>query len=96
MATRISVKFKKQVIYFHTMIYTNTLSVLILHHNLNGIGNNNLCSIQEIMHTSELAAEKYKKVCEDFPNLAILTNSATPGEVQLTFGHAAVGNKFLG
>ena len=33
--------------------------------------------------------------CNDFPNLAILTKSATPGEVQLKFVHAIVGNKSL-
>ena len=48
------------------------------------------------MRVSDLESKKYKKVCKDFPNLAILTKSATPGEVQLTFGHATVGNKSLG
>ena len=48
------------------------------------------------MRASKPDAKKYKKVCEDLPNLAILTKSATPSEVQLTLGHAAVGNKFLG
>ena len=42
------------------------------------------------------AAENYKKVCKDLPNLAILTKSAMLGEVQLTFGHAIVRNKPLG
>ena len=48
------------------------------------------------MCASKPAVEKFKRVCEDFPNLAILTKSATPGEIQLTFGHSAVGNKSLG
>ena len=48
------------------------------------------------MCASEMTAEKYKKVCEDFLNLAILTKSATPGKFRLTFGHATVGNKSLG
>ena len=48
------------------------------------------------MRASELAAKKYKKVCEDLPNLAVLTRSATPNKVQLTFSHATVGNKSLG
>ena len=78
------------------MISTNTLSVFILHHNLNRLGNNNLRSIQDFMRASEPDAKKYKRVCEDFPNLTILTKSAIPGEIQLTFGHAAVGNKSLG
>ena len=78
------------------MIYTNALSVFILHHHLNRLRNNNLYSFQNVLRASETAAEKYKRVCEDLPNLAILTKSATLGKVQLTFGHTAVGNKPLG
>ena len=78
------------------MISTNALSVFILHHHLNGLGKKNLRSIQDVMCASEPADEKYKRVCKDFPNLAIRTKSAMPGEVQLTFGHVAVGNKSLG
>ena len=48
------------------------------------------------MRASKPDADKFKNVCEDFPNLAILTKSSTPGEIQLTFGHAAVENKSLG
>ena len=48
------------------------------------------------MRASKPAAKKYKRVCEYFPNIAILTKSATPGEIQLTFGHTAFGNKSLG
>ena len=78
------------------MISTNALSIFILHHHRNGISNKNLFSIQEIMRASDPASKKYKKVCKDFPNLAILTKSATPGKVQLTFGHANVGEMSLG
>ena len=78
------------------MISTNALSVFLLHHHLNGIGNKNKRSVQEVMCARELAADKFKKFCEDFPNLAILTKSSTPGEIQFTFGHTAVGNKSLG
>ena len=78
------------------MISTNTLSVFLLHHHLNGLGKENLCSVQEVMRASEPASDKFKNVCEDFPNLAILTKSSTPGEIQLTFGHAVIGNKSLG
>ena len=77
------------------MLSTNTLSVFILHHHQNGICNKNLSLIQDIMRASEPAANKYKKVCDDFPNLAILTKSATPGEFQLMFAHTSVGNKYL-
>ena len=78
------------------MISTNALSVFLLHHHLNRLGNKNLRLFQEVMHASDPAADKLKKFCEDFPNLAILTKISTPGEIQLTFGHSAVGNKSLG
>ena len=77
------------------MIYSNTLSTFIIHHDLNGLCNKNLRLIQDIMRTSEPAGDKFKHKCGNFPNLAILTKSATPGDVQLTFVHASVGNKYL-
>ena len=52
--------------------------------------------VQEVMHASEPAADKFKNVCEDFPNLAILTKSSAPVEIQLTFGNEVVGNNPLG
>ena len=78
------------------MISTNTLSMFLLHHHLKRLRNKKLRSIQDVMPASEPAAEKYKRVCKDFPNLDILTKIATPGEIQLMLGHADVGNKSLG
>ena len=75
------------------MLSTNYSSVFIIHNHQNRICNNNLRLIQDIMCAIEPAAEKYKKVCDDFPDLSILTESATLGESQLTFVHASVGNK---
>ena len=90
-------KIKEQITFVdYIIIYTNALSVSLLHHHLNGLGNENLCSVQEVMRASKQATDKYKNVCEDFPNLGILTKSSTPGEIQLTFGHAAVGSKSPG
>ena len=60
------------------MIYSNTLSVFLLQYPLNVLGNENLLSVQEVMRASEPAADKYKNVCKDFPNLGILTKSSTP------------------
>ena len=77
------------------MISTNALSVFLLHHHLNRLRNENLRLFQEVMRASKTAAEKFKNICEDFPNLTILTTSSTPGEIQLTFGHAAIWNKSL-
>ena len=48
------------------------------------------------MRASKTAAKRYKKVCDDFPNIAILAKSATRGEFQLTFAHVTVGNKSFG
>ena len=78
------------------MISSHTLSAFLLDRPLNGLGNANLRSVQEAMRASVPATEKFKNVCEDFPKPAILTKSSTPGEVQLTFGHLTVRNKFLG
>ena len=62
------------------MISANALSVFLLHHHLNGLGNENLHSVQEVMRASEPAADKFKNFCEDFLNLAILTKSSTRGK----------------
>ena len=78
------------------MISSHALSAFLLHYPRNGLGNANLRSVQEAMRASEPATEKYKNVCEDFPNIGIRTKSSTPGEVQLTFGHLTVGDKSLG
>ena len=78
------------------MISTNALSVFILHHNFNRLRNKNLCSFQDVVRASNPATKKYKRVCEDFPNLVIITKSATPGAIQLTFVHASVVNNSLG
>ena len=48
------------------------------------------------MHTSEPTNEKFKCVCEDLPNMVILTRSTTPREEKMTFMHASVGNKSPG
>ena len=48
------------------------------------------------MRASKLAAKKYKRVYEYFPNLAILTKSAILVEIQVIYGHASVGDKPLG
>ena len=78
------------------MIFTNTISVFILQHHINGPNKKNILSVKYVMRASKAAAKKYKRVCEYFPNIAILTKSATPGKIQLTFGHVSVGNKSLG
>ena len=78
------------------MISSHALSAFLLDHPLNGLGNLNLQSVQEVIRASKPATEKFKDICTDFLNLAILTKSSTPGEIQLTFGHSMVGHKSLG
>ena len=73
-----------------------TLYTFIIHHDINGLCDKNLRSIQYLMRTSEPAGEKFKHICKNFPNLAILTKSATLGNVQLTLVHASVGKTPLG
>ena len=45
---------------------------------------------------SEPDINNYKRVCDNCPNIVILTKGAMQGEVQLTFVHMYVGNKSLG
>ena len=89
-------KIQTQIIYANKMLSTNALSIFILHHHQNGICNKNLRSIQDIISASEPSAKKYKKVCNDLPNIDILTKSATSGGVQLMNAHTTAGNKYLG
>ena len=63
------------------MISSNTLDVCLRNHPLNGLGNENPCFVQEVLRANDPAEDKYKNVCEDFPNLGILTKSSTPGEI---------------
>ena len=78
------------------MIFTNTLSILLLENDHNGVYNRNLHSIQELMRLDKSTSAKFKHVYAYFPNLAILTNSNIPGEIQVNFGHTYVDNKPLG
>ena len=77
------------------MISSHALSAFLRDHPLNGLINSNIRSKQQVIRASKPATEKFKDICNDFPNLAILTKSSTPGEVQLTLGHSTVENKSL-
>ena len=61
------------------MISSHNLSAFLLDHPLNGLGNSNLWSMQEVIRASKPATEKFKDICNEFPNLAILTKISTPG-----------------
>ena len=78
------------------MISYNTLSTFILHHDINRLCDKNICSIQDLMRTGNPDSDKFKRVCEDFPNLAILIKRASPGELQLMFAHTYIGYNSLG
>ena len=48
------------------------------------------------MRSDKPVCSKFKGACTNFPNMAVLTNSATPGDVKVMYGHVSVGNKSLG
>ena len=77
------------------MISTNAISLIIVEHYHNGVCNHNLHSIQDLMCSDEPVGIKVKRVCADLPNIALLANSATPGEIQVTFGHLSIRNKSI-
>ena len=77
------------------MISTNTLSIYILQQDQNDICDQNICSIQDAMRSDKPAGSKSKQVYTDLPNLEVLTNIATPGDIQVMYLHAYVGNKSL-
>ena len=47
------------------------------------------------MHLENLTGAKFKRICGNFPNIAILTKSATLVNIQVTIVHATVGDKSL-
>ena len=47
------------------------------------------------MRSDESASAKLKRVYTDFPNIILLTKSATPSDIQITFGHAFLQKKSL-
>ena len=78
------------------MISTNALSLFLFEHNDNRFCGRNLCLIQELIRSDKPDGTKFKQVCVDFPNVAINPKRATPGEIQVTYGHTSIGNKSLG
>ena len=78
------------------MINSNALSLFLLNHDQNGVFNHNLRSIQYLMRSDEPNGTKFKHVHADSTNIALLTKRATPGNIQVTFDHAPVGNKYFG
>ena len=52
--------------------------------------------IQEAMRSNDPSGSKFKRVTTDFPDMEILTNSATTGEIQATYMHMSIWNKSLG
>ena len=48
------------------------------------------------MCSDKPAGSKLNRVITDFPNLAVLTKSTTPGEIQAMYVHTSIRNKFFG
>ena len=69
--------------------------LFLLKHDQNVVRNRNLHSIYKFMRSDKLAGGKFKRVCADLPNITILAKSTTPEKIQVTFGHAYIGNNSL-
>ena len=77
------------------MISSNTSSMYLLQHYQENICDQNIRSIQEAMCSDEPSRSKFRRVYIGLPNLAVPTKSAMPGDMQVTYVHASVGNKYL-
>ena len=75
-----------------TMIKSNNSSLFLIERNHNGFCNRIIHLIQDLMSSNETSDIKFKRLCADLPNIAILTKSATPGEVQMSFCHMIIVN----
>ena len=49
-----------------------------------------------MMRLEKLDGTKFKRVCSDFPNIVLLTNSTTLDKIKVTIGHASIGNNYFG
>ena len=47
------------------------------------------------MRSEKPAGSKFKRICKDFPNMSVITKSATHGKNKLMYLHASVGKNFL-
>ena len=77
------------------VIGSNILSLFLIEHDQNGVFNHNIHLIQDLMHLEKPSSAKFKRICAYSPNITILKKSATPGNIKLTFYHAAAGNRYL-
>ena len=78
------------------MILSNTLSLCLLDHDQNEVYNHNIHLMQDLMCSGEPDGAKVKRVCADFPNIALLTKIAMPSDIQVIFCHAFFGDECLG
>ena len=74
------------------VISSNALSLSLLYHDMNKVLNHNIRLIQYLMRSDEPAGTNFKRVRIDFTNLALITKSAKPGDIQVNFDHASAGN----
>ena len=77
------------------MILSNALSLFLLNHDQNRFFKCDIRSILDLMRPDEPAVTKLRHMCTDFQNIVLLTNSATLGDIQVTFGHMSDGNNSL-
>ena len=58
---------------------------------MNKVLNHNIRLIQYLMRSDKSDGTNFKRVCIDFTNLALITKSAKPGDIQVNFDHASAG-----
>ena len=84
------------ILQVNKIISNNALSIYIIQHEQNKIYEQNIHLIQDAMLSEKPSGSKFKTVRIDFPNLGVLTKSATSGEIQEMYAHASIGNKYIG
>ena len=78
------------------MISTNALPLFLPKHYQNGVCEHNLRSIKESIHSDEPDVSKLKRVCADFPDIMLLTKSATHRKSKVIYAHTSIGNNSIG
>ena len=78
------------------MISTNALPLFLPKHYQNGVCEHNIRSIKELIHSDEPDVSKLKRVCADFPDIMLLTKSATHRKSKVIYAHTSIGNKSIG
>ena len=70
--------------------------LFLFNHDQNGVCNQNIRYFKDMMCSENPAGAKFKCVCVNFTDIALLPKSATTGNINVNFGHTSIVNKFFG